>query len=159
MKLNVPLANAPQGEMTLLCTAAANGLNSTASGPVVAVAEPFVRLVSAGAVATPTKPLAFNRTAKFAVNLRNDGNVAVPSTPPAAYALAVTTDGSDAGTVFTTSVAGAIRLKPAQSRRQTFAVTFASQFAPGSYVLVVKLDAPLNETNGQVVAAIPFTIA
>jgi hypothetical protein len=154
--MKVPLAAAPTGDMTLLTAATANGVSATASGPAVEVREPFVRLVGAGA-APPPKPLSFDRPARFSLNLRNDGNVAVPGSPPATYSLAVTTMGG--ATAFSTSVQGTVRLNAGQSRRQAFTVTFPRQFDPGSYSLVVNLDAPLNETNGQTAATIPFTIA
>jgi hypothetical protein len=132
-------------------------LIASASGPAVQVRPPFVRLVSAGPSVPPRKPAVFVRPAKFAVNLRNDGNVAVPS--PATYSVAVSTDGTDAGVVFSTTVPAPIRLKPGQSRPQRLTVTLPPQFAAGSYTLIVKLEAALNETNGQVVSSIPFTIA
>ena len=46
------------------------------------------------------------------------------------------------------------------TRPQRVAVTFPpGSFPAGSYTLIVRLNAELNQTNGDTVALIPFTIA
>ena len=62
--------------------------------------------------------------------------------------------------MFETTALGRISLKPGQTKPQKLTVTFApGTFAPGSYTLIVRLtSAALNQTNGQTVALIPFTI-
>ena len=52
-------------------------------------------------------------------------------------------------------------MKPGQTKAQKLSVTFpAGSFAPGSYTLLVRITAAdLNDTNGQTVALIPFSIS
>ena len=95
----------------------------------------------------------------FSVPLQNVGNVPT-SRNPVTYTLNVSPDGTAEGTVFTTTAVGKLSLKPGASRPQKLTVTFPpGAFAPGSYTLIVRLTADLNETNGDPLALIPFTIA
>jgi hypothetical protein len=97
--------------------------------------------------------------AKFSVTLTNGGNV--PTTKiPATYSLIVSTSTDPSDQVFTTTALGKISLKPGATKPQKFTVTFPpGSFAAGSYTLIVRISAELNDTNGQTVAVIPFTIA
>ena len=89
--------------------------------------------------------------------LRNDGNVPTTKTP-ATYTLIVSTDGTEAGAVFTTTAVGKLALKPATAKPQKLSLTFpAGSVAPGTYTLIVKVNAELNDANDSVVATIPVT--
>ena len=58
-----------------------------------------------------------------------------------------------------TTAVGKLSLKPGTSKPQKLSVTFpAGAFAPGSYTVIVKVNADLNQTNGETVALIPVTI-
>ena len=149
----------PQGDRNVLVTAAADRTSDTAAGPRVSVQAPFVRLTGLPAGAPAARPLAFGRRAAFAVPLQNVGNVPTSRTP-ATYTLAVSRDGTDAGQVYQTTATGRLNLRPGASRPQRVSVTFPpGSFPAGTYTLIVRLNAELNQTNGDTVALIPFTIA
>lgn len=149
----------PAGEKNVLVTAAADGTLDMAVGPAVSVQAPFVRLTGLPAAAPAARPLAFGRPARFAVPLQNDGNVPTTKTP-ATYTLVVSRDETAADELFQTTATGRISLKPGASKPQRLSATFPpGAFAAGSYTLLVRLSAELNQTNGETVALIPFTIA
>jgi hypothetical protein len=155
VKLSVSLMNLPEGTFTLLGAATANGLTSSAAGPVLSVAAPFVRLTAG--TAAPGKPIALGKRASLAVPLRNDGNVPTTKTP-VTYQIIVSNNGIEAGAVFQTTATGRVAIKPAAAKPQKLAITFpAGAFDAGSYTILVKLTAELNDTNGQTLAAIPVT--
>jgi hypothetical protein len=151
----------PPGQQKLLVSLSGVGVSALGiAGPVVNVQEPFVRLTGLVGASPATRPLSFGRRATFAVPLQNAGNVPTTRTP-ATYNLTVSRDGTEATQVFEISSTGRINLKPAASKPQKLSVAFPpGAFAAGSYVLIVRLaTAELNQTNGQSVALIPFTIA
>ena len=121
--------------------------------------SPFVRLTGLPAAAPNEKPLTFGKRATFTVPLQNAGNVPTSRTP-ATYSVIVSRDATEAGQVFQTTAIGRINLKPGTNRPQKLVVTFPpGSFPAGSYTLIVRLSAELNQTNGETVALIPFTIA
>jgi hypothetical protein len=74
--------------------------------------------------------------------------------------LIVSTSADASNQVFTATALGKIRLKAGATKPQKLTVTFPpGSFAAGSYTLLVRLTAELNDTNGQTVAVIPFSIA
>ena len=157
VKFKLAMAGLAEGSYQLLGAATVGSLTSAAAGPAVSVQAPVVHLVSAGPAA-PAKPITLGKRASLAVPLRNDGNVPT-SKSPVAYTLIVSTDGTEAGSVFQTTATGKVNLKPAAARPQKLSVTFpAGAFAPGGYTILVKLNAALNDTNGLVVASIPVAI-
>jgi hypothetical protein len=155
VKFRVPLNTLPEGQFTLLGSATVSGLTASSAGPSLTVADPFVRLL--GVPGAGGKPITLGKRASLSVPLQNAGNV--PTTrAPATYTLLVSTDGTDAGAIFQTTAVGKLGLKPGASRPQKLSVTIpAGAFAPGAYTLIVKVNAELNETNGQTVALIPAT--
>ena len=163
LKFKFPQA-VTEGQKVVLVTAdPVNALpvvqTSTAVGPPVNVQAPFVRLTGLPAAAPAPRPLTFGRPARFAVPLQNAGNVPTSRTP-ATYTVIVSRDATEAGQVFQTTATGRINLKPAASRPQKLTVTFPpGAFPAGSYTAIVRLTAELNQTNGETVALIPFTIA
>jgi hypothetical protein len=156
VKFKLALANLPEGSFTLIGAATVDNLTSSANGPSLSVQAPFVHLVNGGA-APAVKPITGGKKASLAVPLRNDGNV--PTTKsPAAYTLIVSTDGTEAGAVFQTTAAGKLALKPATAKPQKLSLTFpAGSVLPGSYTLIVKVNAELNDTNDQIVTTLPVT--
>jgi hypothetical protein len=156
VKFKLALATLPQGAYTLIGAATVDNLTSTANGPAMAVQQAVVHLVNGGA-APALKPITGGRRAALAVPLRNDGNVPTAKSP-ATYTLIVSTDGTEAGKVFETTAVGKLALKPAAAKPQKLSATFpAGSVAPGSYVLIVKVNAELNDTNGQIVTTLPVT--
>jgi hypothetical protein len=157
VKLSVLLMNLPQGQYTLLGSATAGGLTASAAGPAVSVAPPFVHLVNGGPAAPP-KPITPGKKASLSIPLRNDGNVATSKTP-ATYTLLLSPDGTESNVAFQTTATGKLALKPGTAKPQKLAVTFpAGAFASGTYTLIVKVNAELNDANGQTVALIPVTV-
>jgi hypothetical protein len=155
----------PEGDKQVLVTATPAGAApggqtpGVGVGPGVSVQTPFVRLTGLPAAAPAGVQMTFGKRARVTVPLQNAGNVPTTRTP-ATYTLSVSTDGTTAGEVFVTTAPGKLNLKPGASRPQKLTVTFPpGAFAPGSYTLIVRLTAELNETNGDVAALIPFTIA
>jgi hypothetical protein len=155
--------NTPEGNKTLLVSAVVNGARDDVAGPTISVQEPFVLLT--GLPSTPQapfgRPVTYDRPVSFSVPLQNAGNVPTSKTP-ATYDLIVSNDGTEAGKVFQTQAVGRISLKAGTSKPQKLTVTFPGRatFPQGTYTLIVKLaSAALNQTNGQPVALIPFTIA
>lgn len=164
LKFTFP-ATIPEGDKQVLVTATPVTVTpvvetpATGAGPAVTVQSPFVRLTGLPNAAPTGTALTFGKRARFTVPLQNAGNVPT-SRNPVTYTLNVSPDGTAEGTVFTTTVPGQLSLKPGASRPQKLTVTFPpGAFAPGSYTLIVRLTADLNETNGDPVALIPFTIA
>jgi hypothetical protein len=154
-------ATGPAGTKTLLVTATTTGSQADGVGPQVIVQAPFVHLTGSLAPQPPlARPLTFGRPAKLSIPLTNGGNVPTSKTP-ATYTLLVTTAGTPETSVFSTAALGKISLKPGQTKAQKLSVTFpAGSFAPGSYTLLVRITAAdLNDTNGQTVALIPFSIS
>jgi hypothetical protein len=165
VKVKVPLGSMPAGPQTLLVTATADNLAAAAAmpGPTVTVEAARVNLVGLpgdGGAAGLGKALAPGRRATLAVPLRNTGNVATAKAP-VTYTLVFTTDGTDAGRVFEMTSVGNVSLKPGDAKPQKLGVTLPPVGGPsaGTYTLLVRLSAPLNETNGQTVALMPVTIA
>jgi hypothetical protein len=157
LKANAPLKNAPEGDVRLLATATAGSSVSTLAGPGVTVAEPFVNLTSSLSP-LPKKPLKYGKRAAFALGLENAGNTATTATP-AEYTLIVSTDRTEENSVYETTTSGKITLKPGAKKAQKLNLTIPSgEFAPGNYFLLVKLNAELNESNGDIVGVIPFAI-
>lgn len=155
----------PEGDQQVLVTATPVTVTpvveapATGVGPPVSVQQPVVRLIGLPNAGPTPIQLIFGKRARFTVPLQNTGNVPT-SRNPVTYTLNVSTDGTAEGTVFTTSSAGRVSLKPNASRPQKLTVTFPPDaFPAGSYTLIVRLTAALNETNGDPVALIPFTIA
>jgi hypothetical protein len=158
VKFKLALATLPQGSYTLLGAATVDNLTSSASGPSLSVQAPVVHLVNGGA-APGVKPITGGKKASLAIPLRNDGNVPTAKTP-ATYTLIVSTDGTEAGAVFTTTAVGKLALKPAAAKPQKLSLIFpAGSVPPGSYTLIVKVSADLNDTNGQIVTTLPVTFA
>jgi hypothetical protein len=158
LKIAFP-ADLEPGPKNLLVSATGNGIAAQGVGPTVTVQAPFVHLTGPGAVPALARPLAFGRPARLSVQLQNTGNVPTGRSP-ATYSVIVTTDGTPATSVFNTAALARIALKPGQSKPQKFSVTFpAGSFAAGSYTLMVRVTAELNDANGQTVALIPFAIA
>lgn len=157
VKLRVSLASLPAGQYTLLGSATTANLTASTAGPAVSVETPFVHLIGTGAV-TPATVLTPGRRTTLPVPLRNDGNVAT-SNVPATFTLIFSTDDTEAGGVYTMTLAGKVSLKPGVAKPQKLATTIpAGSVAAGMYVLLVKLSADLNDTNGQIVAQIPATV-
>jgi hypothetical protein len=156
VKFKLSLATLPQGAYTLIGAATVDNLTSTANGPAMAVQQAVVHLVNGGA-APAVKPITGGKRAALAVPLRNDGNV--PTTKaPATYTLIVSTDGTEASAIFQTTAVGKLALKPATAKPQKLSVTFpAGSVAPGTYTLIVKVNAELNDTNDQIVSTLPVT--
>jgi hypothetical protein len=142
----------------ILASAMANDGVSTFAGPGVMVAQPFVSLTAPPISPGPKKPLKFGRRGVFTLALQNTGNV--PTTAgPVTYSLVVSPDTTEAAGVFNTTASAKIKLKAGTVRPQRLRVTFPiGAFAPGQYFVLVKLTADMNQTNGQVLTAIPFTI-
>jgi hypothetical protein len=153
-------ADTPQGQKTLLVRASAVDGSSVGVGPSLMVQEGFVRLTGLVGAAPTGNVLTLGRRARFVVPVQNAGNIQTSRTP-VAYELTVTRDGTPATQVFQTTTMGRINLRPGASRPQRIVVTFPpGAFAPGSYVLIVKLAAAEgNQTNGQNLAFIPFIIS
>jgi hypothetical protein len=156
VKFKLALATLPEGSYTFIGAATVDNLTSSADGPSLSVQAPVVHLTNGGA-APAVKPIAGGKKASLAVPLRNDGNV--PTTKsPATYTLIVSTDGTEAGAVFQTTAVGKLALKPATAKPQKLSLTFpAGSVPPGSYTLIVKVNAELNDTNDQVVTTLPVT--
>jgi hypothetical protein len=151
---------AETGTRTIVATAAFAGQPSDQSaGPQVNVQAPFVHLTGSTTPAPLAKPLTFGLPAKLSIPITNGGNVPTTKTP-ATYTLVVSTSADASDQVFTTTALGKIKLRPGATRPQKLTVTFPpGSFAAGSYTLLVRLTAELNDANGQTVAVIPFSIA
>jgi hypothetical protein len=159
LKFKVPLSTLPQGIFTLLGAATANDLTSSAIGPSLSIEAPVVRLVSAGTPPALKKPITAGKKVTLAVPLRNDGNFATTKMP-ATYTLTLSSDGTEAGGVYQTDTTARINLKPNQSRPQkvSFTVPASAALTAGTYTLIVKLNAELNDTNGQIVSSVPLSV-
>lgn len=158
MKFKLSLATLPAGSFTLLGAATANNLTSAAAGPSLNVQAPVVHLVSGGTATAPTKPITRGKPATLAVPLRNDGNAATTKTS-ATYTLILSSDGTEATAVSQTAATGRISLKPGASKPQKVRFTLpAGSGGAGSFTILVKVNAELNDTNNSVVASIPVTI-
>jgi hypothetical protein len=159
MKFKMSLATLPAGSFTLLGAATAANLTSAAVGPALNVQAPIVHLVTGGTpAAVPAKPITRGKRVTLAVPLRNDGNAPTKKTP-ATYTLILSSDGTEAGAVAQTTATGRINLKPGKSKPQKVRFTLpAGTSSAGSFTMLVKLSAELNDTNGAVVASIPVTI-
>jgi hypothetical protein len=153
-------ANAETGTRTIVATASFAGQQSDqAAGPQVNVQAPFVHLTGSTTPAPLATPLTFGLPAKLSIPLTNGGNVPTTKTP-ATYTLIVSTSADPSDQVFSTTALGKIRLKPGATKAQKLTVTFPpGSFPAGSYTLLVRLTAELNDNNGQTVAVIPFSIA
>jgi hypothetical protein len=159
VRLVLPMATLPVGTYQLLGAATTNDLTSFAAGPAVSVETPVVHLVGAGSAPPPGKPIRADGRATLLVPLRNDGNVST-SNMPATYTLIVSTDGTEAGGIHQTTATVRTKLKPGQAKQQKVNVRFApGAFPAGTYTILVKLDADLNDTNGQLIATLPATSA
>ena len=157
VKMKASLASVPAGNYTLLGTATANNLTSFVAGPSVNVQAAFVHLVSGGAATPPKKPIVAGKKATLSVPLRNDGNVATTKTP-ATYTLIFSSDGTEAGAVYQTTSSGKLSLKPGAAKAQKVNVVVpAGSLAAGTYTVIMKVSAELNDTNGQILTAIPAT--
>jgi hypothetical protein len=159
LKVSFP-ADAPTGQQFVVVSGGVNGVTATGATPTaVTVQAPFVRITGSNVPAPVTKPLTFGKPAKLSVRLTNEGNVPTTKTP-ATYSLIVSNNGTPAGQVFSTTALGRINLKPGATKPQKLSVTFPpGSFAAGSYTLIVRVNAELNDANGQTVALLPFTIA
>jgi hypothetical protein len=158
LKFKMSLATLPAGSFTLLGAATASNLTSAAAGPSLTVQTPVVHLVSGGPATAPAKPITRGKPATLAVPLRNDGNTATTKTP-ATYTLILSTDGTEAGAVTQTTTTRRINLKPGASKPQKIRFSLpAGSGSAGSFTMLVKVSAELNETNGNVVASIPVTV-
>lgn len=158
IKLNVPLTEIPLGTQKLLVTATADNADSTKVGPSVTVAQPFVSLTAPPISPGPKKPLKFGKKGLFTLALQNLGNI--PTTPGVVnYTLIISPDTTEAAGVFTTTTTGKVKLKAGTIKPQKLKVLFpAGSFAAGNYYALVKLNAEMNQTNDQVITAIPFII-
>lgn len=160
VNLKVPLGALPAGHQTLLVTVTATGVAATVAGPTVRVEPAHVNLVGLSATGGGPTPLALGKRATLAVPLQNTGNVATTKAP-VAYTLLFTTDGTEAGTVFSTTAAGKVSLKPgAGTKPQKLTLTLppAGTLAAGAYTVLVQLAAELNVTNGQTVALMSVNV-
>jgi hypothetical protein len=160
VKFKMSLATLPAGSFTLLGAATANNLTSAAAGPTMNVQAPVVHLVSGGSASAPTKPITRGKPARLSVPLRNDGNAATTKTP-ATYTLILSTNDTEAGAVAQTTTTGRLNLKPGASKQQKVRFTLPASSgsgAAGSFTVLVKVNAELNDTNGEVVASIPVTV-
>ena len=159
LKFKPSTASLPAGAYTLLGAATVDSLTSAATGPALNVEAAFVHLVSGGAATPPKSPLAAGKKVTLSVPLRNDGNVATSKTP-ATYTLIFSASADESGAVYQTTTTGKISLKPQQSKPQKVSFTLAAgALGTGSYTVLVKLSAELNDTNGQIVVTIPVTVA
>ena len=158
MKFKMSLATLPAGSFTLLGAATADNLTSAAAGPSLNVQAPVVHLVSGGSATAPTKPIPRGRPATLSVPLRNDGNAATTKAP-ATYTLILSNGGTEAGAVSQTTTTGRMNLKPGASKPQKVRFTLpAGSGSAGSFTVLVKVSAELNDTNDRVVASIPVTV-
>jgi hypothetical protein len=157
VKLKASMTSIPVGAYTLLGAATASNLTSFAAGPAVNVQTAFVHLVSGGTATPPKKPIAAGKKTSLSVPMRNDGNIATSKTP-ATYTLEFSTDGG-AMSVFQMTATGKVRLKAGQSKPQKVSFVVPAGSVPaGTYSLVVKLSAELNDTNSQVVTTVPVSV-
>jgi hypothetical protein len=155
VKLKLPLTTVPVGTYQLLGVATVDNLTSSATGPAMRVEAPVVHLVGAGS--GTLKPIHAGKKASLSIPLRNDGNVAT-SKSPATYTLIVSADGTEAGGVYQTSASGRIGLKPSQTKPQKVSIAVPAGAIPaGSYTVLVKVNAESNDTNNQLLAALPVT--
>jgi hypothetical protein len=160
LKFKFP-TDTPEGQKNILVTLSGPGVSALGVvGPTVSIEEPFVRLTGLVGSAPAGSLITFGRRATFLIPMQNAGNVPTSKTP-VTYKLIVSKDGTEPNQVYDTLVLGRINLKPGTSKAQKLNVTFPpGAFAPGTYVLIVQLsNAALNQTNGQNVALISFTIA
>jgi hypothetical protein len=146
------------GTYTLLGTAAANNLTSSAAGPTTAVQAPFVRLATvSGAPVLPSKRVVLGRPATLTFRLANEGNVATTAAP-ATYTLIVSFDAVEPGNVYQTTATGRLNIRPGRDGLQKVRVTFpAGAFAAGNYTVQAKLQAELNQTNDTILTATNIT--
>jgi len=93
------------------------------------------------------------------VPLRNDGNTPTTKTP-ATFTLVFSSNGTEAGTVYQTTATSRIALKAHQSKPQklTFTIPASASLPAGTYTLILKLNAELNDTNGQVITTLPASV-
>jgi hypothetical protein len=155
VKLKLALSSLPPGSYQLIGVATAGDLSSSVAGPSLSVQAPFVHLVGTGAPAAPGKPITPGKKAVLSIPLRNDGNVPTTRTP-ATYTILLSADGTEATAVYQATVTGKINLKPGAARPQKVGLTFpVGAFPNGTYAMLVKVNAELNDTNGQVIAALP----
>jgi hypothetical protein len=161
VNVKVRVSDLPAGQQVLLATATANQLQSTMAGPTVDVQAARVSIAGPSTPVQVVKPLTLGKRATLAVPLQNTGNVATTKTP-ATYTLQFTTDGTEAGEVFETTASGKLSLKPnAGLKPQKVSLTLPATgtLPAGSYTVLVRLNAELNDTNGDVVARLLVTVA
>jgi hypothetical protein len=157
VKLRASLEALPQGGYTLIGVATVNNLSSSKAGPSLSVEAPRVHLVEGAVPPSPGKPIPIGGKGTLRVPLMNAGNVATTKTP-ATFTLVVSPVGSQTP-IYQTTATAPLKLKPGASRPQKVNVVIpAGALAAGSYTVSVKVDAALNDTNGQVVTALPVTL-
>jgi hypothetical protein len=159
LKLKTSLAMLPDGSYTLIGAASAgNNLTSTQVGPALQVAPAFVHLVSGGTATPPKKPITAGKPVTLVVPLRNDGNAPTTKTP-STYTLIFSTTGTEAGAAGQTTATGKVNLKAGVTKPQKVRFTLpAGSVSAGSYTVLVKISAELNDTSGQVIATVPVTV-
>ena len=141
----------------MLGTATVDNLTSAVGGPLLEVQAPRVHLVNSGTAAPPKKPIVAGKKATLTVPLRNEGNVATTKTP-ATYTLIFSGDGAGAGAVYETTASGKLSLQPGAAKSQKVNVVVpAGSLAAGTYTIILRISAELNDTNGQVLTLIPAT--
>lgn len=160
LKFKFP-TDTPQGQKNILVALSGVGVSALgAVGTTVSIEEPIVRITGLVGSAPAGSVLAFGKRSTFSIPMQNSGNVPT-SKSPVTYQLIVSKDGTEANRVYDTQLLGKLGLKPGNSKAQKISATFPpGAFAPGNYVLIVRLaNAELNQTNGQNVALISFAIA
>jgi hypothetical protein len=157
-------AQVPEGDYTLVALISGSGVNPanvTASGPALRVEQPFVSLTpSVNAVPLP-RPVIVAKPLAFSIPLRNDGNVDAKGT--AAVELLLSTDGSATTATSLGTVSAKVGVKPGSTKPAKLKASLPANLAPGTYFLLARVTGQgvlgtLNRTNGQVLAAVQFTI-
>jgi hypothetical protein len=169
VKVKLPRIPAPPADGDYLLLAQVSGPGgsvATGQGPAVRIEKPFVDLI--GQAAAPAA-LSFGRNATVSLPVLNGGNVLAKGL--ANVQLFVSLDGTlEAERSFALGALSAVKVsvKPGAVKPLKLKLTLPQAFPPpfgaGSYFLVAELSAldalgALNVTNGDVLGAVPFTIA
>lgn len=165
LKVKVTIPALDTGDYFVIAQATGAGITGTsarASAATLRVERPVVRFPTVGAGGEPA--LVFGRAATLPITLANQGNVDAKGT--ATLRLSVSPADQPGTVVFTQDLPGQkLSVKRGASKAQKVKVTFApGQFAPGRYVLTVRLSgegtlASVIEGGDTPVALLTFTIA
>jgi hypothetical protein len=157
LKLIVSSDAFPTGDTTVLASVTAANVTDVRVGPQVSVRPPFISLTSRPATAptAPATPIMRGRPVPLVLSITNAGNVRT-ALSPATFTIAVTTDGSAAHVVASTSVAAKLHIAPGKTRPVRLAPKFPAEALPaGTYQLRVTLSAEGNQTNDTFLATFP----